>query len=471
MFKGRIQLLRALALALCVGSVSAQKIINLPTGSWANDITPDGEVVVGTFDFGNGFIWRWRVDPAPTVILGGDVVGVSDDGSVVCGNIPDPGNSGASVAAIWTAASGWQSLGWLPTASLGCGDRSSAYDISGDGTTVVGLSWVNGCNARGFRWTSATGMQELQGLANGSNRCSAISGDGSALGGFAQGTFSRTPAYWAPNTSGFVLDANFQGEVHGFNENGSKSVGTKYFSGSSFTAFIRDAQTGVMTNLGGLLGGNWAGTASDLSEDNKVIVGYDVNQLSRKAWVWTSTDGIKSLNDRLTALGVVGAPNLLVCRAVSDDGNVVVGGGEAGGGGPFGFGGFIVEFNTPSPQWTDLGNGLAGTQGIPKLVGTGALTAGSPTSVVLTKGKPSSPAAYVVGISTIYASFKQGVLVPFPDYLVLVPALAPSGSVGLPFTWPAGVPGGVSLYWQCLISDPVGPSGFAISNALQSTTP
>ena len=123
---------------------------------------------------------------------------------------------------------------------------------------------------------AAGGMQPLQSLANGENRCSAISGDGSTLAGFAQGTFQRTPAYWAADTSGAVLDPDMQGEVVGLNQDGSKSVGTLYFpgTGNNFSAFVRDRQSGVITNLGKLQS-TWAATASGLSDDATVIVGYD----------------------------------------------------------------------------------------------------------------------------------------------------------------------------------------------------
>ena len=466
---------RFLGVALLVGlagsgPVAAQQYVSLPLGSWTNDVTPDGEIVAGTWDYSDGFIWRWRVDASPTVILGGSINAISDDGTIACGDTTDPG-TGEDVAGLWTAATGWQSLGWLPGAGTTCGSKSAAYDISGDGSTIVGLSWASGCDGMGFLWTAAGGMQPLQSLANGHNRCSAISGDGSTLGGFAQGTFSRTPAYWSPDTSGAVLDPNFQGEVVGFTEDGSKSVGTKWFSGNNYSAFVRDRQSGVFTNLGQLQS-TFAATASGLSEDASVIVGYDYYSLSRKAWVWTAADGIKSLKDRLTALGVAGVPaNLLVCRGVSADGTVIVGGAEAGGGGPYGIAGFIAELPLKPAQWTNLVGGLAGTAGIPRLNGTGALTAGSPTSVVLTQGKPGAAAVLVVGLTAANLPFKQGVLVPQPDYLLNVPALSPSGAVGLNFKWPAGLPAAFSFYWQMLVADSAGPAGFAISNALKSQTP
>ena len=464
----RILFLAILTTCVWLAPASAQFVIDLPVGSWVNDITPDGKVVVGSWNLGSaGFIWRWQEDPTPTIIAGGDFVAVSDDGTVVAGTFTDP-SVNDQVAAIWTEAGGWQSLGWLP-GGLSCPGYSFGYDISGDGTTVVGLAW-SGCSGRGFRWTAATGMQELQNLANGSNRCSAISGDGSAMGGFAQGTFSRTPAYWDPSTAGAVLDPDFQGEVFGFNQDGSKSVGTFGFPGQNFyRAFVRDAGTGVITNLGSLHS-NWAGKAIDISEDGNVIVGYDNNGLARKAWVWTSSDGIISLNDRLVAAGVTGTADLFVCRAVTDDGKIIVGGGYGGGGGPFGVAGFIASLE--DLPWTNLFNGLAGTGGLtPKLLGEGDLTPGAATTLTLTDARANSNAWAVLGFTELNAPFKSGVLVPTPDLLLGPFTTSGTGELVLGAPWPAGLPSGFGTWWQHWIQDPAAPKGFAASNGVKSTTP
>ncbi len=467
------KILNGLAMATALAwatPASAQKLVVLPGDAWAVDVTPDGNVVVGTANnfqtIKDGFIWRWREEPAPTIIPGGDMVAVSDDGTVVAGNIFDA-SIGHMVAARWTAATGWQSLGWLPDA-LNCTDPidpSAAYDISGDGTTIVGLSWATGCNARGFRWTAATGMQELQKLTTGSNRCSAISGDGSTMGGFAFGGFSgRTPAYWAANTSGAVIDSTLSGEVHGLSENGNLSVGTMYFSGPAFSAFIRNAQTGAITNLGHL-NPTWAGKAWDISEDGKTVVGFDLYGGARQAWVWTASDGIISMKNRLTNAGVTNIPDLWTCLACSDDGNVVVGGGVN----TTDVIGYIAEFSSPQPQWTKLGNALAGSVGLPKLNGTGALTAGTPTAVTISNAKANTPALLYIGFSAMNAPFKQGVLVPSVDLDPIGLFLPGSGSAAFQFTWPAGVPAGFDTYWQVWIKDSAGPAGLAATNALKST--
>lgn len=458
--------LTIIACGALVASANSQSYLDLPLGSWANDVTPDGTVVVGTWNFGDGFIWRWQTDPAPTIIPGGDVVGVSDDGTVVCGNAFDA-SVGTAVASIWTAAGGWQHLPWLPGAPCGS-SYSTAYDISGDGTAVVGLGW-NGCDAVGFRWTAATGTQALQSLANGTNRCSAISGDGSAMGGFAQGTSNRTPAFWDGTTAGTVIDPDQLGEVYGFNEDGSVAVGEYIFSGFTYDAFVRDQTTGVMTNLGSLSGGNWSGAATDISEDGNTVVGYDVNGLARRAWVWTAADGMISVDDRVAAMGI-SAEDAFVCRAVSDDGNVIVGGGFDGSGGPFGFGGFILVLGQPT--WDVAGAGLAGTGGlVPALTGGGTLTAGSTATFTLTDALPNSPVYTVLGLSQLNASFKGGVMVPAVDLVVGPERSSMGGELVLRIIWPAGLPSGFQTWWQEWVQDPGAPAGFSASNALLGTTP
>ena len=452
-----LTLLAALAGAL---PSEAQQIVVLPNGTWANDVTPDGEVVVGTAP-GGGFIWRWRVDPAPTFVPGADMVAVSDDGTVVAGTIPFAGPS-PETAAIWTAATGWQPLGGLESCDS---FLTSAYGISGDGTTIVGLAWMN-CHGLGFRWTAATGMVPLQNLANGNNRCSAISSDGTDLGGFAQGTFNRTPAYWAADTTGTVLNPAFRGEVFGFDEDGNLSVGTNYFSGSVYSAFRRNKQTGVMTNLGHLKP-TWNGNATDISEGGGVIVGYDHLVFSREAWIWTAASGIVSLNAKLTSLGVTGAPALQVSRACSDDGNVIVGGCA---GTPLGTAGFIVDLAPPS-AFVSLGQGLAGINGVPALAGTGALLPAAPVTMALSNAKPNGSATLFVGLTAINAPFKQGVLVPHPNFVLGGLRINGAGAMTLPFAWPAGLPSGFSLFWQAWLADAAAPAGFAASNGLKSTTP
>jgi hypothetical protein len=121
-----------------------------------------------------------------------------------------------------------------------------------------------------------------------------------------------------------------------------------------------------------------------------------------------------------------------------------------------------------SAQWTDLGNGLAGTSGTPPvLTGEGPLlpTAGTKIRV---EGGPAGSAGYlIVGLSSLAAPFKGGVMVPNPD-LPAVIAFDGAGVFQAIFSWPTEVPAGFMMWWQCWAPDAGGPAGFAASNGLLS---
>ena len=119
----------------------------------------------------------------------------------------------------------------------------------------------------------------------------------------------------------------------------------------------------------------------------------------------------------------------------------------------------------PSGEWNDLGNAL----GSPALAGSGALLGGEPTTLLLVGAAPGAPAFLVLGITELNAPFKQGLLVPNPDFLVPLPVDG-AGAIGLSFPWFAGLPSSTSLTYQYWIQDASGPSGFTASNGLRSTT-
>lgn len=120
--------------------------------------------------------------------------------------------------------------------------------------------------------------------------------------------------------------------------------------------------------------------------------------------------------------------------------------------------------------WVDLGLGLAGTTGIPVLVGEGQLVCGTPTTLELAGALPSAPSWLVLGLMNLGAPFKSGTLVPTPD--ILLPFMVDAqGMATASATWPAGVPPNSTFYSQWWIQDPGGAMGFAASNGLSGTTP
>ena len=295
----------------------------------ANDMSPDGRWIVGTTaDDGTPYLLDTITGvmlllPAPAT----DAVAVSDDGTVVLGNMPDP-DTGDQVACIWTQASNtWQSLGYLPDA-LSCPSRSSGYELSADGSVAVGLSW-DGCNGRGFRWTSEDGMIELKPVANGGNRASVVSADGSLIAGFAQGSFSRTPTYWTWDGKlgeGSLLDppdGDALGEIQGMSDDGSILLGEWNGDASMWTypGLVR-------TTIGnGTMIPGWTGIPQDISA-NGTIVGFDILGGNRRGWILPNGVGTQTdLKNYVEGHGGVVPDGLLleVCQAISADGRRIIG--------------------------------------------------------------------------------------------------------------------------------------------------
>ena len=314
----------------------------IPNALGANDMSPDGRWIVGTVDAGNCIPGGgYRYDALNDIMLmlpgpGYDAYAVSDDGTVILGAMPDPATD-AEIAAIWRESTNeWESLGALPLA-MQCPSLSTAYELSGDGSVAVGLSW-EGCNGRGFRWTEANGMEELEVLANGSNRASVVSADGSVMAGFAQGSFDRTPAIWGASLNGELADppnGNVVGEFFGISDDGSVLLGAATVEEGSNGRAVKWTSEGGFEVIGdGSVFSAWVGQAIDIA-DNGTIVGFDVFLTNRQAWIQPKGEGdLQQLRGYATGLGAEIPPGLQieVAQAISTDGSRIIGHGFCSGG-------------------------------------------------------------------------------------------------------------------------------------------
>jgi hypothetical protein len=130
-----------------------------------------------------------------------------------------------------------------------------------------------------------------------------------------------------------------------------------------------------------------------------------------------------------------------------------------------------LVFHEVEGSWIGLGQGLAGTHGVPSLTGLGSLQGGDTVMLSMVGALENAPTTLVVGLAELAAPFKGGVLVPRPD--ILIPGLltGPTGRLQLSAPWPTGLPPGVSVWFQHWIVDAGGPAGFSASDALQAVTP
>ena len=159
---------------------AATGMVRLPMNI-ASAVTPDGGMVAGgdnwwkttgqtgTFGPFPGFADQTEVNGLAGTAQAPVAVGAAIDGA---------GGFGPVFHAFrWTPATGLQDLGVLS------GGESIAIAISADEQVVVGEARVSGGLWHAFRWTAATGMVDLGTLGGAESAAFAVNGDGSVIVG------------------------------------------------------------------------------------------------------------------------------------------------------------------------------------------------------------------------------------------------------------------------------------------------
>jgi probable HAF family extracellular repeat protein len=220
----------------------------------------------------------------------------SSDGNVLVGVCL--GGIGEKEAFRWTASGGIVGLGHLSGDNyINVFGPSVALGVSSDGSTVVGYSGTTA--ERAFKWTAPGGMESLP-LRTNMDNCRAydVSNDGSIVVGhcYSSATRQSVAVLWKP---GRVIESigDFDGgELNSvaIAVSGDGSVVAGFgFSASGAEAFIWDTTNGlqnlkqVLTNQFALDLTGWTLLeARSISNDGKTIVGTGTNPAgNREAWV------------------------------------------------------------------------------------------------------------------------------------------------------------------------------------------
>ena len=248
---------------------------------------------------------------------------------------------------------------------------SDAYGISADGTVVTGVAGMTNGDTRGFYWTQADGMREIDALTSdgagysiglavsdngrflagravtddnpvrafhldlqtgtmtdvgslrttspGNSTFVAMSGDGLAITGTSNTNALNSRAYRWTATNGIEDLGTLGGarsDAFDINADGSAIAGSAPTALGNWRAF-RWTETGGMENLGTIAGGATYGRA--ISADGSTVVGEDSINLGR-GFRWTQAGGMQ-------LLGTLYTTGIGTSRAidVNADGTVVVG--------------------------------------------------------------------------------------------------------------------------------------------------
>lgn len=212
---------------------------------------------------------------------------------------------------------GIQGLGHLPGGS----SYSSAYAVSGDGSTIVGRSSsANGYEA--FRWTAAGGMIGL-GIASGSTSSvgTSVSSDGAVIvgynsndGGSVQQAF-RWTASGGMTTLGSYPGPSTSSDARAISGDGTTVVGGNQ-SAAGTEAYSWNA-TGGFTPLGDLSGGTMLGKGYAVNADGSVVAGYGSTGSGGQAFRWTAATGMVALSGLTFAAGITPDGSMVVGQSLN----------------------------------------------------------------------------------------------------------------------------------------------------------
>ncbi|MCA9289271.1 MAG: hypothetical protein KDA05_11835, partial [Phycisphaerales bacterium] len=297
----------AAAMMLAAGSAcSAQVTLTfIGDGIAATDISDDGSVVVGNVTFDGSYeTFRWTAGTGvvrlgratvPVIGTGAGTPDCSNDGSRVSATIINAAGTTATWG-LWIDGQGWQDL-IPPTAPNGIvldNSLGSVWGISGDGSTVVGFYWKTAPGSAGAAaWSQANGLVPLGNPTGKSARVNHTNLDGSISVGWGE----RFDGAWQP---------------------------TVWRDG------IRTVLTDTLVSC----------MAEAVSGDGTTIVGYSQTgpllNISRVAarWVWNGSSYTEELLGTLPNTPQ-GFNALVWANGVSDDGQVIVGNNYFQNNGPF----------------------------------------------------------------------------------------------------------------------------------------
>lgn len=322
------------ALVVAGNLIEAQaQYTNLGTLYTASGVNYDGSVVVGD-DGGQLFMWTAQTG---TVAIGGVAPqgyggrpDVSSDGLKIAGTSINA-STGLGELSVYDVSSGnWTNLGGIGGSSGN--STSSSWGISQDGTSIVGLGWVNAGSAHAIQWTAATGMVDLGSTVSGSSsRANDCNGDGSVVVGWQDSTTGfRQGAIWVNGVQQLLTHPGGGAA----SEAGCVSFDGTYIGGSggssnNFEAWRYSMNTG-MENIGPAPVNGWRGATTGLSDDGSVVVGFyrpwPAPATQGQGFYYKDGVGIQDLNQLASDLGIdTQGRTLALPLGVSGDGTTVVG--------------------------------------------------------------------------------------------------------------------------------------------------
>lgn len=334
--------------------------------TYPTNISTDGIYVAGML-FGGSASYFWSASTG-VVQIPGSVSGISDNGTT-CGTYSNTvvqyNGSNVETAGTWDHLTlQWTFPGMNPAVpTTFATDYNTGWDITADGSTIVGMQWYPGYAYSAFKWTQAGGYQMIgTGVGQGS-RASGISADGSVVFGWAQtASASRTPVIWY-NGQVIYINQGQYGEAYGASTSGNYVTGEINNNGFLWSPqntvfFSNTLNIGIMTPTTVLNDGTVFGYTNTT---------FPPNPAARRAFARDSSGALMTFNDYAEAKGLENAQQwtFYSINDASADGNKLLGSGKTPEGQNITF---IIEFiDDPAvfsitPQSINFGDNPVGIQ-------------------------------------------------------------------------------------------------------------
>lgn len=310
----RTTLVAIAGVCAAAGSAAGQYTFsNLGAGASPTGISADGSVVAGT---NASQYFRWTPGGG-VVTIGGTAPGVggaggqakiSDDGRYIAGTAIDPTNNLYTMSRYDAVSGQWTNL---PSLGATSGQStSSAWGISGDGNTVVGLGWVNAGTANAISWQANSNITTSLGtsVAGRSTRANATNSDGSVIAGWQDSsTGFRQAAVWSGGAQTLLTapNGNPLSEAGDVSSNGQWVVGGSNASATAGQPWRWSQATGTEI-LTSIFNPSWSGSGTGIA-DNGWIVGFMRPfgpALFGEGFIWFPGQGMVNLTDYARSIGV-----------------------------------------------------------------------------------------------------------------------------------------------------------------------
>lgn len=337
-----------LAASLAMHSAEAQ-FVTRPDAFSALSVSNDGLVSGYSQQAGPYAIWNPDLQTSEDIggLAPGNGIGgqarFSADGNFLSGTSDGP--LGAALSRYDRSTGQWTlfgDLGFPVDASV-----SGGYAISGDGSTVVGNSWAD--TTGGYAYSHAVAVDQVNGVMDlgtlffgRSTRANAVNEDASVVVGWQDFNGPWKSAVWYRNSDGtyapnqyILLDAagdstdefNQMGECSAVSADGTWIGGYGDYANNG-QPWIWSQNTGVI-NLGQLpLTG--PGYVAGMSADASVVVGWFDGELwgdPQTPFIWTAEDGLQDLNAYMsTELNITTGDDFVYgANCISPDGRYIAG--------------------------------------------------------------------------------------------------------------------------------------------------